>query len=222
MTHARSAFLGIGLRRRDPFEDAESRRAGRRALVREPGRGAVRTLRVAQFGGAGHFGSYEAAARRARDIDAVLIGLPPSLHLEWTLRALDAGKHVIVEKPPFLTIADSTRSRRPRPRGSAGHGRRELLLQAARGALRRTIARGDLGDVLFIQLNALKQQETGDWRDDAGAGGRGALFEGGIHWVSLLASLGLTPSAVPRGSGRSRRRARQAVGRPRESQRACV
>ena len=57
---------------------------------------------AARYGGAGHFGSYEAALASPA-IDAVIVALPPPLHLEWTRRALAAGKHVIVEKPPFLT-----------------------------------------------------------------------------------------------------------------------
>jgi predicted dehydrogenase len=63
-------------------------------------------------------------------------------------------------------------------------------------ALRRTIARGDLGDLRFIHLNALKRQPTGNWRDDEALSGHGALFEGGIHWISLLASLGPTVTRV--------------------------
>jgi predicted dehydrogenase len=76
--------------------------------------------------------------------------------------------------------------------------------------LRSSIGRGDLGDVLFIQLNALKWQKTSGWRDDAALAGGGALFEGGIHWVSLLANIGLTPrrirAAFPSGAGGARLR----------------
>ncbi|MDQ4080187.1 MAG: Gfo/Idh/MocA family oxidoreductase, partial [Gemmatimonadota bacterium] len=63
-------------------------------------------------------------------------------------------------------------------------------------ALRRLLAAGTLGEPRFIVVNALKHQARADWRDDAALSGGGALFEGGIHWINLMANLGLRPLRV--------------------------
>ncbi|MFQ5824862.1 MAG: Gfo/Idh/MocA family protein [bacterium] len=144
-----------------------------------------------KYKGHGYFESYNAAINDP-NMDVILVATPPVQHLELTLQALRAGKHVIVEKPPFLHSTDFDRVRQVQ----AETGRRILVAEnyfykplAIR--LRQIISEGLIGDVRFVHVNALKKQKTEDWRDDASVSGGGALFEGGIHWINFIANLGL-------------------------------
>lgn len=194
MSALRIALLGCGF----------AARLHSRTLRRFPGverfyasrQGARAKEYARRFRGAGHFASYQAAIEDP-GIDIVLIATPPTSHLELTRSALEAGKHVIVEKPPFLKASDFdevgalARETNRRVLVAENYFYKPSLI-----ALRRTLAEGTIGEVRIISINALKEQKTGDWRDRPEYAGGGALFEGGIHWVNFMANLGLTVSDV--------------------------
>lgn len=149
-----------------------------------------------EFNGTGSFDSYEAALDDPK-IDAVLVATPPASHFELTLQALRAGKNAIVEKPPFARSADFDLIRKTQ----AETGRRVFVAEnyfykPLAIKLRELIMNEVIGEILFVQINAIKLQKTGNWRDDTQLSGGGALLEGGIHWINFIANLGLPVKSV--------------------------
>lgn len=159
-----------------------------------------------RFRGAGSYGTYEAALADGRT-GIAFVATPPSSHLELTLAALGEGKHVIVEKPAFLQVADfDTVAAAARTAGRRVLVAENYAYKPLARALQRLLRSGEIGDLRFVQVNAAKHQDAGGgWRAD-----EGALFEGGIHWIDLLAHLG------PRVRGARGFRAGEA-GRPERS-----
>jgi UDP-N-acetylglucosamine 3-dehydrogenase len=145
-----------------------------------------------QYGGAESYGDYRAAIADPQ-VDAVIIAVPPRFHLDLALAALEAGKHVLVEKPAFPRMADyrvvldaRTRAGRVVLVGENDH------YKPLADALRRLLARDAIGDLVFAQFTTIarKLKTADDWRNEETMAGGDAFFEEGIHWLHLAGSLG--------------------------------
>lgn len=145
-----------------------------------------------RFRGRTAYGSYDAALADPT-VDAVVVAVPPAFHRDLVLRALAAGKHVLVEKPAFPTLADYETVRVARDIA----GRAVLVgendhYKPLAVTLRRLMADGVVGDMVFAHFATIahRLKSADDWRNDEAMAGGDAFFEEGIHWLHVAGSLG--------------------------------
>ena len=129
--------------------------------------------------------SYESMLA-AQDIDAIYNPLPNSLHAEWSIRAAQAGKHVLCEKP----LAASAASAREIFSAARRHGVHVVegypyCAQPQTLKMRELLDAGALGRVQMIQASfGFTLADGPDIRLDPGLAG-GALMDVGSYCVSL-------------------------------------
>jgi predicted dehydrogenase len=145
-----------------------------------------------EFSGAASYGDYLAAIADP-SIDAVVVAVPPRFHLDLTLRALQAGKHVLVEKPAFLSLADYREALAARDAAGAivlvGENDHYKPLAVR---LRHLLVADAIGEMVFAHFVTIARRLKGedDWRNDESMAGGDAFFEEGIHWLHVAGSLG--------------------------------
>lgn len=112
-------------------------------------------------------------------LDAVVIATPSSTHYELALEALQAGKHVFVEKPLALSAADASHlvavAEEYRLCLMVGH---VMLFHPAIRKLKELVDRGELGDLFYLYAN---RQNLGKVRSD-----ESALWSLGSHDIAVL------------------------------------
>ena len=145
-----------------------------------------------RYQGAGSYTDYAAAIDDPR-IDAVVVAVPPTFHLDLTLRALRAGKHVLVEKPAFPRIDEYRAAIDAR-----NQAKRVVLVgendhyKPLAVVLRKLLEEGAIGEMVFAHFTTIAKRlkTAGDWRNDERMAGGDAFFEEGIHWLHMAGSLG--------------------------------
>jgi xylose dehydrogenase (NAD/NADP) len=132
-------------------------------------------------------------------IDAVIVPLPNSLHCEWTVKAVEAGKHVLCEKPLAVTVEEARRMI------DAAQANGVLLMEAfttrfqpVMPCVRETIGSGQIGEVVIVraELTYTIQDWDADNRVKAELGG-GALLDAGCYCVNAIRFvMGAEPESV--------------------------
>jgi len=144
------------------------------------------------------FGSYEEML--ASDaVDAVYISLPNHLHAEWTVRALEAGKHVLCEKPFALTVEEVDRMTAASL--SAGRVLQEAFMYRHHPQMKLVggwVRSGRLGEITLVRsaFSFFMENRQGNVRLVPDYGG-GALWDVGIYPLSFSQYIfNQTPTAV--------------------------
>lgn len=152
---------------------------------------AVRLSQVAErFGIPGRYTDPHALLAEP-GIQAVAICTPPPTHAGLALAALDAGKHVFIEKPLVLSLheCDDLQTRAaavPQQKTTVGFNLRWHRLMVA---ARRIIQSGELGAIravrLLINSSFHQRHEAPDWRNTRRSGGS-VILEQGSHGFDLV------------------------------------
>jgi len=146
---------------------------------------------VEKYSGKHAYGNYNEAIISDEN-NVVMVNTPPNSHFELAEAALKAGKHCIVEKPPFLQSSDFDKlGKYADDNGLQLIVSENYFYKPMRQKITSLLASEAIGKPLFIQINATKKQGSkNDWREDKSLSGFGALFEGGIHWINFINNIG--------------------------------
>ena len=142
------------------------------------------------FGATRSYGSYADVLADA-SVEAVYIPLPNGLHLEWTMRAIEAGKHVLCEKPLAVSASDARAMAEAAER--AGVTLMEAYMTGFHPRARRVVelARsGELGRVLSMRAAFTfpnREPENHRWLLEQGGG---ALADVGVYCLEPLLAIG--------------------------------
>lgn len=144
---------------------------------------------AAKFGILRSHGSYEALLADP-EIDAIYNPLPNSMHLEWTVKALEAGKHVLCEKPLGLNVAQCVEMAEAARR--TGKLLMEAFMYRFHPRIQRTVelvAAGEVGELKSIRSAfAFTVSDPSNIRLQSDLGG-GSLMGVGCYCVNASRTL---------------------------------
>lgn len=138
-----------------------------------------------------YFDSFEALLNAQLEIDVINICTPNGSHAQYACKALEQGKHVVLEKPIALTKADAERILFK----SLEMSRHVFCVMQNRYSppsiwLKRLITEGVLGNIYIVKLDCYwnrdeRYYKSGSWHGDAVQDG-GTLFTQFSHFIDIM------------------------------------
>ena len=132
------------------------------------------------------------------EIDAVSVCVWNSAHAECAIAALEAGKHVLCEKPMSISAADAIRMKE-----AADRNGKLLMIGFVRrfgndcAILKDFIDNGYFGDLYYAKATYLRRNgNPGGWFGDKSRSGGGPLIDLGVHVIDLVRYLMGNPKPV--------------------------
>lgn len=122
-------------------------------------------------------------------VDAVYIPLPNDIHYEWVMKAIDAGKHVLCEKPLALNAAEAEEMY------AAAEAKGVILAEAYAylhspyvKQLKEDVESGVIGQIDYIESAFITQGYKEDFRLHKEFGG-GAMYDLGCYCTTMMLTL---------------------------------
>ena len=125
--------------------------------------------------------------RNNPEIDAIYVGLPNSMHAEYTIRGAQAGKHVLCEKPMAISSAECRKMidacRQAKVKLMIGY---RVQFEPMWNQAIEIIKSNQIGQVQSFHGGFFGQQPAGAWRLTKALGGGGSLLDLGIYPLNAI------------------------------------
>ncbi len=124
------------------------------------------------------------------DVDAVIVTTANNLHAPLTIQALDAGKHVMVQKPMALTLAEADAMI-----AAADRSGKQLMVSffeffhPAFKRAKELVDAGTIGEVFLYKAIMAWTSGLDNWRFDPAVSGGGILMDGHSHHIAYFTHL---------------------------------
>lgn len=179
-------FVGVGVcNKEERFNLEEENKDIQKVIFRQK----EKAKKIVEYMGGRIFESYEEIVS-SDEIDAIYIPLPPALHYRWAKKALEYGKHVLVEKPATIAKADTLNLIKIAEKNNLAFNENYMFVFHKQiQEIDKIIQSGEIGNIRLYSIKfGFPERDVSDFRYNKSLGGGALLDAGGytIKYASML------------------------------------